>query len=319
MQRLLDSLGNFAVVLCGGACVCVVGLFIFGGMLIRFAGVSLVPLVGDLLVGRADRTPEKRTSPALTRPTSGAVLKSQAQSLDFDEALRRQGGASMQAQAAPQGFAPQGFAQQGYPTQPQQGFVQQGYPTQPQQGYANTGYGAQSAPYTPSLQSLPPATAPQVPTASGIQPLYDNRVLPQQPMQAPVQPSLTPAQQYPTATPYGPPPSGVVPTMPSITGQPTPYQPLSGGYQSQAAPSTDPNAFFPPPNTSLPRRASLSAPREVSPNTMPQQDFNTENYPGLRRSSGRRSSTADARDTKDEADRSGIGGIINDLGNMIGM
>jgi hypothetical protein len=102
-------------------------------------------------------------------------------------------------------------------------------------------------------------------------------------------------------------------------GQPG-YQPLGSGYQSQAAPANpDPNAFFPPPNTSLPRRASLSAPRDVSQNTMGQQGFDTENYPGLRNRSGRRSSVADKRDTQDEPDRSGIGGIINDLGNMIGM
>src|SRR5690349_13388259 len=100
MQRLLDQLGNAAAVLCGLSCACVVGLFLFGGALLRGAFVGLIPMVTDLVVGRVDRTPERRSTAPLPRPTSGAVLKTQAQAFDFDEAVRRQAGVPMQAQAA---------------------------------------------------------------------------------------------------------------------------------------------------------------------------------------------------------------------------
>jgi hypothetical protein len=303
MERLLNQLGSAVTVLCAGSCACVVGLFIFGGLLIRFAGANLIPMVGDLLVGRADTSPEKskRTPAVLTRPAGGAVLKTQAQSLDFDEALRRQGGVpTIQAQSA------------GYP---------QAQAPYPQQGYANTAYTAQaSAPYSPALQNIPPMAAPQMP-ATNIQPLYDNRVLPGQPMQA----QSAPNQPYPAAAPY--PPLQGAPMTPSLSGQmPTSpaYQPLSGGYQATGTPSlsqnVDPNAFFPAPTGGIPRRASLSAPRDVSMNTNTQPGFDTENYPGLRsRNTRRRVEGQSTASDQDQDTRGGIEGVIGNLGNFLGL
>ncbi|NJR12712.1 hypothetical protein HC776_02275, partial [bacterium] len=152
----------------------------------------------------------------LPRPTSGAVLKTQAQSLDFDAALRQQGVAPMQAQTA------------AYP--PQRPTLQAGYGTPslqgPPAGYGNTGFTAQTAPgYGPSLQSLPPAAPPQMPGAGGIQPLYDTRGALQAPFGAQSVPRSS--QPYPAATPYAPPaPFGAQAAQPYPT--PPPYAPLGG-------------------------------------------------------------------------------------------
>lgn len=301
MDRLLNQLGNLATLACGGACACIVALFIAGAIGLRWAGGSLIPLVGDLIVGRADRTPETpRGTTGLSRPAGSAVLKTHAQSLDFDDALRRQGGVPVQAQAA---YGQPAFGAQ---AAPQAGF--------------NAGPNA-----VPTLQSLLPGNANPMP-ATTIQPLYDSRLGPQQPFPAQAAPQA-PYQAGPGYAPLG--------GVPSLSGQPPAspgFQPL-GGYQQPLTPGlsqpgyqqpgalaqgVDPNAFFPPPSTALPRRASLSAPRDVSQDTLGQAGFNTENYPGLR-SRRRRSQDQDLVDDQDQSDRGGIGGIINDLGNMIGM
>ena len=113
--------------------------------------------------------------------------------------------------------------------------------------------------------------------------------------------------------------------MPSLSGQApiTPgYQPLGGGYQQQAAPGGDPNAFFPPP-AGIPRRASLSAARDVSGDMMGQAGFDAENYPGLRnrrrRGGGQEIYDDQALSDREDRGEGGIGGIVGDLGNILGL
>jgi hypothetical protein len=317
MERLFNQLGNMVTAICGLSCACIVVLVFGGGFLLRTAGVGLFSLLGDLIVGRVDRTPTTRA--ALPRPTTGASLRTRAQSLDFDTAVRQQGGSpapmTIQAQSA------------AFPTQPQA----PGFPGQAPAGYANTnagynaqpGYNAQAAGYGPTLQNMPSLTTPGLPSAGSIQPLQDNRLMTPQEMRA----QAAPLPNQPYAAPYQP--LGGAPVVPSLSGQApmTPgYQPLSGGYQQQAAP-VDPNAFFPAPTGGIPRRASLSAPRDISTDTAGMDDFNAENYPGLRNrrgsSAGRRGAAQDVHDSMAGSDggqrEGGLGGVINDLGNILGL
>ncbi len=289
MERLLSQLGNVAFVGCLLACTCIVLIFVVGVFIIRRGVSGLVPMVADLIIGRVDQTPEGRTPPTSGRP-AGAVLKAKAQSLDFDEALRRQGAPpTILAQGAPQ---------------------QAAYPQQPS-------YGAQSAPaYNQGLQNIAPIGSPQL-SGGTIQPLYDNRVQtsgnPSYP--APNMPSLTGSPYQPLGGGY-PQQAAPNPSYPAA-----PYQPLGGGYQQQSAPSgsADPNAFFPTQTGGIPRRASLSAPRDVSGGAMGDAGFSTDNYPGLRnRPNRRRDVIQDTRDT-DKGNEDGIGGVIGNMGNMLGL
>lgn len=335
MERIANQLGNAVTLICGLSCTCLVVLVFGGGILLRGAGVGLFSMLGDLIVGRVDNTSDRRTRAPLARPTTGAALRTQAQSLDFDAAVRQQGGVPMTIQAQNAAYPPQvnmafpGQAQNAaYPPQaPNMAFPGQapnaGYP---QQGYSNTGgYTAQTSGYGPTLQNMPPMSAPGLPAAGNIQPLYDNRGLAPQEMRAQAAP--IPNQPYPNA-PFAPlagaPLSGGS-GMPSLSGQApiTPgYQPLSGGYQQQAAGGVDPNAYFPPP-AGIPRRASLSAARDVSNDMMGQAGFDAENYPGLRnrRRRGAGQEIYDDQALTDREDRGdgGIGGIVGDLGNILGL
>lgn len=318
MERLLNQLGNVITVVCGLSCTCVIVLFIGGGLVLRTAGMGLFTLLGDLVLGRTDTTPTRRTQAPLPRPTSGAALRTRSQSVDFDAALRQQGAAPMpmtiQAQSA--AFPPQAQV----PTQ--------GFPGQTPSGYANTplGYPPQTGGFGATLQEVPPRTAPTLPTAGTITPLQDNRVLQPQEMRAPAMPLPNqpyPNQPYPNQ-PYPNQPLGGAPVVPSLSGQAPVnpgYQPLAGGYQQQAAPA-DPNAFFPPPQGGIPRRASLSAGHDVSAGAMGMDDFDAANYPGLRnrRRRGAGQEIYDDTPLRDGEEREGgIGGIIGDLGNMIGL
>jgi len=323
MERLVNQLGNMVTVICGLSCACIVMLVFGGGFLLRTAGVGLFSMIGDLIVGRVDQTPANRTQAALPRPTSSAAIRTRAQSLDFDTAVRQQGGAPVPMTIQGQSAAFPAQAQSlGFPGQTPA--LNPGYPQQTQ-GYANTGYNAQAAGYGPTLQDVPPMTAPGLPALGNIQPLQDNRLLGPQEMRAQAAP--LPNQPYPAA-PYQP--LGGSPVVPSLSGQApiSPgYQSLGGSYQQQAAPGgVDPNAFFPPPSGGIPRRASLSGPRDVSANTMGMDDFNVESYPGLRNrrsGSGRRGAAQDVHDSmagNDSGEREGgLGGVIGDLGNLLGL
>lgn len=87
------DLGGIGLAICGFSLLCLGLLAVLAVVVLRFTGTTVMDLMDDLTGGGRDE-PESVPSERRRNLASGQELRARAQSLDFDEAVRRHGGES---------------------------------------------------------------------------------------------------------------------------------------------------------------------------------------------------------------------------------